>query len=222
MEGAKSVTGIVRGCGMRKPGGLYVCSGLSPYGAPLQSFIIDPAIPYNGEPFRAPIVIEKEGKKHIMLWVGAEYYPYCSDYLEEVRQYGASKRVPNNFPIEELEEGSMLFLVHPKGIIEDFEYLPTVEFCPKDIQAHREENKECCLGHSYQIAEPTVGLDTRKLGDTKYKVYPHSMSSQEYEFTAGIFLRLPITHFDHILVKGKANSKITGKTTKLPVNLEKD
>ena len=74
----------------------------------------------------------------------------------------------------------------------------------------------------YQIAEPTVGLDTRKLGDTKYKVYPHSMSSQEYEFTAGIFLRLPITHFDHILVKGKANSKITGKTTKLPVNLEKD
>jgi len=220
MTGPRSVTGITRGCGLRKPGGLYVCSGLSPYGPPLENFVVDPPLPYNAGPFRAPIVFEKEGKKHIMLWVGAEYYPYCSDFIEEVRKYGASKRVPNNFPIGELERGSMLFLVHPKAIVADFEYLPAVEYCPKADPSHYSEKKECCLGHSYQIAEPNIALNVRKLGDTEYAVYPHTMSAPEYEFTPGIFLRLPITHFDHILLKGKANPKITSRSAKLPVNLE--
>lgn len=222
MKEPRSITGITRGCGLRKPGGLYVCSGLSPYGSPIENFIVDPPLPYNSGPFRAPIVFEKEGRKHIMMWVGAEYYPYCSDFIEEVRKYGASKRVPNNFPIEELERGSMLFLVHPKAMVADFEYLPMVEYCPKADPSHWAANEEYCLGHSYQIAEPNVGINLRKLGDTEYTVYPHTMSAAEYEFSPGIFLRLPITHFDHIVHKGKTNPKITSKRAKLPINLEKE
>lgn len=221
-ETPKSITGIIRGCGKRTAGGLYVCCGLSPDGSPLENFIVDPPIPYTGDRFRAPLVIEREGKKHLMLWVGNEYYPFCSDFIEEVRKYGASKRVPNNFSIEELEEGSMLLLVHPKAIMQDYSFLPLPEFCPKDIPEHYCTKDVYCLGHSYQVATANVGVGMRKLGDTEYAVYPHTMSEMNYDFTPGIFLRLPITHFDHILHKGKANPKITGKTTKLPINIEAD
>jgi hypothetical protein len=216
----KSITGIVRGCGKRKPGGLYVCSGSSPLGRPLEEFVIDPPLPYDGEHFRAPLVIEKEGKKHLLLWVGSEYYPYCSDYLEETKQFGASKRIPSTFPIERLEPGSMIFLIHPKAIIEDHFFLPTVDYCPGKNEEHLASNDQFCLGHSYQIAEPNNGPLKRKLGSTEYAIFPHSASKVECDFRPGIFLRLPITHFDHILHEGTANPKITGKETKLPLNLE--
>ncbi len=66
------------------------------------------------------------------------------------------------------------------------------------------------------------GPTARRLGDTSYTVYPHSMCSVQYNFAAGIFMRVPITHFDHIVsVDGKADPAIISKTTALPVNLEK-
>ena len=224
MEGAKSITGILRGCGRRKPGGLYVCSGLSTFGRPLNEFVVDPALPFEGEPFRAPMVIERDGKKHLVLWVGSEYYPYPSDFIEETRNYGLSKRIPNKFQIEALEQGSMLFLVHQKAIVEDFGLLPAPEYCPSEKFDHKENDfTECCLGHSYNIAEPNEGLNKRKLGDTVYAVYPQGMTESTYDFKAGIFLRLPITHFDHIkTADGKVDPKIAGKKTKIPINIEKD
>jgi hypothetical protein len=49
------------------------------------------------------------------------------------------------------------------------------------------------------------------------------VTESTYDFKAGIFLRLPITHFDHIkTADGKVNPKIAGKKTKLPINIEKD
>lgn len=227
METPKSITGIVRGCGKRKPGGLYVCSGLSPYGRPIEEYIIDPPLPYNGEPFRAPTIIERDGKKHLVLWVGSEYYPYASDYLEETKQFGVSKRVPSNFPVEGLEPGSMLFLVHPRAIIEDHSFLPAPDYCPKHNTAHLEDvegkDREFCLGHSYSIAEPTVGLNQRTLGDTTYTVYSQGMSEVSHDFKAGFFLRVPITHFDHVMTgDGKVNPAIMEKQTRLPVNIEKE
>ncbi len=217
---SKSITGIVRGCGVREEGGLYVCSGLSPYGLPFSEFVIDPPIPFDGDPFRAPMIIERDGKKHLMLWVGAEHYPYVSDYLEETRRYGVSKRISADFPIDELDIGSFLFLVHPKAIVVDHEYLPPVEFCPKNDPTHKENNEICCLGHSYAVAEPNVGVNKRQLGSTEYEVYPCSVSSAHYEFKAGIFLRMPITHFDHVKKGGKVDPNIAEKKTKLPLNFE--
>lgn len=219
---SKSITSILRGCGVREQGGLYVCSGLSPYGLPFSEFVIDPPLPFDGDPFRAPIVIEREGKKHLMLWVGAEYYPYVSDFLEEARRYGVSKRIPTDFPIEDLDVGSFVFLVHPRAIVEDHEYLPPVEYCPKDNPKHKETSEICCLGQSYAVAEPNAGINMRRLGSTEYEVYPCSMSSVRYEFKAGIFLRMPITHFDHIKKNGKINPEIAKKKAKLrlPLNYE--
>jgi hypothetical protein len=218
----KSITGIIRGCGKRVPGGLYVCSGQSPYGSPIEDFIIDPPLPYETGPFRAPVVFEKEGKNHLILWVGSEYYPHCSDFVEEVRHYGVSKRIPNNFPVEKLERGSMLFLVHPMAIIREHSYMPLPEYCPKLKPEHLETIDEYCLGHSYTIAEPNAGINQRKLGDTTYTVFPQTMAEVSYDFQPGIFLRVPVTHFDHVMDKGKVNPDIAGKKAKLPINFEDD
>ncbi|MFI5294370.1 MAG: hypothetical protein ACHQ0Y_05025 [Thermodesulfovibrionales bacterium] len=219
---AKSIVGIIRGCGKRVPGGLYVCSGLAPYGTPIEHFIIDPPIAYDTEPFRAPLIFEKEGKNHVMLWVGAEHYPWPSDMVEEIRNFGVSKRIPNNFDLSKLEPGSMLFLVHPKAIVKEHELLPLPEYCPKIKTEHLEESKECCLGHSYNIAPPNSGLNQRKLGDTVYTVFPQGMTEVEYDYQPGVFMGVPITHFDHVMDGGKVNPAIgeSAAGSKLPVNFE--
>jgi hypothetical protein len=47
------------------------------------------------------------------------------------------------------------------------------------------------------------------------------MCSVQYSVAAGIFMRVPITHFDHIVsFDGKADPAIISKTTTLQVNLE--
>ncbi len=218
----QSITGITRGCGKRKAGGLYVCSGLSPFGMPLEYFIIDPPYPFDGEAFRSPILFEREGKNHIMMWVGADNYKYCSDFLEETRHFGVSKRIPADYPIEKLSEGSMMFLVHPKAIIENFSILPPPEYCPKENPEH-EANMEYCIGHSYQIAEPTEGKFSRKIGDAVYDVFPcEEFGTDQCVFKAGTFLRMPITHFDHIKDNGRVSPSIAEKQTGLPINFEEE
>lgn len=226
MEGteAKSITGIIRGCGKRVPGGLYVCSGLSPFGTPLDHFIIDPPVAYETEPFRAPLLFEQEGKKHVMMWIGESHYPWVCDFIEEVRQFGVSKRVPNNFDFSKLEPGSMLFLVHPRAIVKEHELLPLPEYCPKGKPEHLDEKKECCLGHSYSIAPPNTGLNQRRLGDTVYTVFPRAATEVELEYHPGVFLGVPISHMDFVKDKGNVDpevAKLAGLST-LPVNFEEE
>jgi hypothetical protein len=87
---------VPRGCGEREPGGVYAESGLSPRGRPLVEFLFDPPLPIpegldlinkpqlwmrtlaSGEP-----ALDEEGQPifDLLIWVGAEHYPYCSDYL---------------------------------------------------------------------------------------------------------------------------------------------
>ncbi len=217
---ARSITGMTRGCGKRKAGGLYVCTGLSPFGTPIEEFIIDPALPYEGEPFRAPIIFKKDGTDHLLCWVGAENYHYASDFVEEARRFGISKRIPNNFPIDKLTPGSMMFLVHPKALIRNHGTLPLPLFCPKPKPAHLECTDECCLGQSYSIAGANAGDDQRKIGDTVYTVYPRETGGLKYDFMPGIFLGTPITHFDHVMDKGKIDPEIAQKQTHLPLNFE--
>ena len=213
---------ITRGCGKRKAGGLYVCVGLSPFGLPLEYFIIDPPIPYCGDQLRAPQLFEREGKVHIIIGIGAEYYPSASDFLEETRCFGISKRIPKNFPIEKLGEGSMIFLVHPRAIIENFSLLPKPEYCPKELDEHK-QNIQYCIGHTYQTAEPTNGGDERKVGDTTYTVYPRGLKDFEAEFAGGIIFRAPITHFDHVREEnGSTDPDVMARETGLPLYVVDD
>ena len=67
---------MIRGCGKRKAGGVYVMSELGPDGVPLEAVMIDPPVPYDGGPFRAPQLVRKDGVAHLVFWVGAEFYEY--------------------------------------------------------------------------------------------------------------------------------------------------
>ncbi|MBE0427970.1 MAG: hypothetical protein IBX72_15185 [Nitrospirae bacterium] len=213
---------MVRGCGSRQPGGLYVCCGLSPKGKPIEHFLVDPPVPYEYGSFRSPVLIEKEEVNHILLWVGAEYYPYVTDFIEETRRFGVSKRIPKNFPIEKLTRGSMMFLVHPEAIIENYGILPNPVYCPKNKAEHF-ANEEYCLGHGYQIARPDQGDSKRKIGDTVYNVTPSEVK-EDLVFKAGIFGRFPITNFDYITKDGHVDQSISAKipSVSLPVNFAEE
>ncbi len=209
---------MTRGCGKRKPGGVYICTKLSPHGVPLEEFIIDPPEAYEGEKFRVPIVFEKNGKNHLLFWVGKEFYPFPSDFIEEVRRFGASKRVPVDFPVQKLSVGSLMFFVHSLAIIKNHDVLSQPPLCPKHLESHL-NNETRCLGHSYQVA-PANYEGRRKVGDTVYDVKP-AETELSLEFEPGIFLRLPVTDIDHVVYKdGKPDPWVQEKASevKIPLN----
>ncbi len=210
----------MRGCGNRKPGGVYICSKLGPYGKPLEHFIIDPPLPFDGKPFRAPIVMKEGDTKHLVFWVGAEFYPECCDYIEETRVKGASKRVRPDFPIEILTPESKMFFVHPRAIIENFTELPKPEYCPKQETQHT-DNAEYCIGHTYQLPAATP----RSVGDVSYTVYPAGVEASKLTFKAGTFMWLPINAVEHVLNKdGTANKNVMEKKhiSKIPLYYVKE
>jgi len=123
-----------RGCGTRKPGGLYVCVESDPNGMPVDYFVIDPALPFDLKGnLRAPYLLKDEsGISHLVLGVGNTYYPFVPDFVEEARQMGVSKRVPVGYDFSSLVAGkSKLILIHKRAIPE-FPYLlqrPLYEDC---------------------------------------------------------------------------------------------
>jgi hypothetical protein len=210
---------MIRGCGKRKPGGVYICSKLNPGGLPLNMFIIDPPLSYDDKPFRVPIIVERDGINHLLFWVGKEYYPFTSDFIEEVRLFGASKRVPANFPIEKLDNRSMMFFAHPGAVIKAYEGLPKTEYCPKMSDQKHRSSGEYCIGHVYQVAPASNDGDTRTIGDTSYHVYPPENMPENLSFKPGIFLRLPITDIDNVLKDGKAHPEVTIKAASVKINI---
>ena len=109
---------VERGCGERQDDGVYACTGMDPEGSPAEDFVIDPAIQWIGGPFRAPKLIPdpvEDGVFHLAIWVGQKFYPWPSDFVEEVRIAGVSRRIPKGFPLERLTAGkSKMFFVHAR------------------------------------------------------------------------------------------------------------
>ncbi|MGB3203637.1 MAG: hypothetical protein WBB28_01475 [Crinalium sp.] len=133
-----------RGCGRRKAGGVYLECQLSPYGLPIEHFIVDPPHLIE-EAWRLSAkgvrLIERprgnSSVHHVIDWVGAQYYPNVADFIEEVKRLGLSRRVPKNLDFSKLSSASRLLLVHHKAWIDGIEnYFPKWE-CPKEINFHR-------------------------------------------------------------------------------------
>jgi hypothetical protein len=66
----------------------------------------------------------------------------------------------------------------------------------------------------------TIGINQRKLGNTSCTVFPQTTAEVSYDFQPGIFMRVPVTHFDHVMDNGKVNPDIAGEKSKLPINFE--
>lgn len=57
----------------------------------------------------------------VYIWIGAEHYPYASDWYMEVAKQGVSRRVPKTFPFHMLTPGfSRMVFAHPRGYIKNY------------------------------------------------------------------------------------------------------
>jgi hypothetical protein len=142
---------VERGCGDREPGGVYAECGLSSHGYPLEDFLIDPPLPIPGGldlvnkpqtwqrmlPSGEP-VLDEQGQPifDLLIWVGGAHYPYCPDFIEEVRRYGASRRLNPNLDLSLLSVASRMLLAHPKVINTAWQEQQLPQECAKHIQGH--------------------------------------------------------------------------------------
>jgi len=214
-----------RGCGSRKDGGLYLEIVTGSSGRPIEDFLLDPVQVWEGAPsLRAPMLIDStnsygiEGKpvKHIIMMVGKEFYPTIPDFIEEGRLLGVSKRIPRNFPFEQLTPGlSRIILMHHRAIPK-FDYNVDIT-CPR---GNTEKVHKCqCVYHLWELSAlhpssdkhsveiaGSIATVTLPCGDTYHVNMPLEPSLEGYsdDYEPGLFISLPIGNIAYI---NKANNE---------------
>lgn len=142
---------VARGCGTRVGGGIYWELGLGPGGRPVEDFLLDPPqlLPEGMRiPARGVLVYEYEGVTHLIDRVGLKHYPNVADFVEEVRRFGLSRRLPRNLPFEKLTWESRLILVHDRAYVKPINAYdhPSIPWsCPKGKPEHQHP-AVCCAG----------------------------------------------------------------------------
>ncbi len=165
---------VPRGCGEREPGGVYAECGLSRRGRPLEEFLIDPPLPIpegldlvnkpqlwqrrlaSGEP-----VLDGESlpSYDLLIWVGAEHYEYCPDYIEEVKRYGASRRLNPNLDLSLLSASSRMILAHPRVLNAAWQMQRPPQSCKKEVPGHDSSDvaaEDEAEGATGRIGEETI------------------------------------------------------------------
>src|SRR6266581_2222331 len=72
----------------------------------------------------------------VLIWVGAEHYPEATDYIEETRRLGASRRINPQLDLSRLTCRSRMLLAHPRAIIASWQDLIPPERCKKRLPYH--------------------------------------------------------------------------------------
>ncbi len=217
-----------RGCGERQEGGLYACTSTSIFGRPVEEFVIDPAREFRGEAFRAPILYQdQDGVNHMLIWIGAEFYPFVPDFVEEVRKMGVSRRIPRGFPVEKLVPGeSRMILIHSRSI-PDFDYtVPLTEMCLKTDVEHlctfdlwplssleskdRHEVVDVKMGRIAEVTTPSAS----------YCVDKYCMEApEERPYLSGAFAAFHFTHLEFVSLVNKAPKELVERTRKSGIEL---
>jgi len=219
----------MRGCGIREEGSLYFVCETSPLGRPIEDFLVDPPIPWKGPRLRAPM-LQHDGARfnHVLIGVGARYYPFIPDFIEEAKIMGVSKRIPTGFDLSKLTPGrSKMALIHPRAI-PVFEY--TLHFyppCPKGIRrAHG------CIGklwplsalNAYRTHEVSMSgtMAAIKTPSVRYQVRIPKEPKHPFDglYLPGLFLSVPITRIDYINSRRRVPRDIKKKVEKSGFKLE--
>ena len=125
---AMATASVVRGCGSRQPGGVYLVTALGERGVPLEACVVDPPVPIDAvatglSPQGMALASSSKGTTVVMDWVGTKSYPNVADYVEETALFGSSRRIPANFDFARLGPGSRHVLVHPRAIVTNRQWL---------------------------------------------------------------------------------------------------
>lgn len=116
---------VVRGCGTREKGGIYLEVKVARFsGRPIEEFLgcpptrVDPAamgIALRGITVRR----EPDGSSHAYDWVGDSNYENVTDFIEEARRHGVSRRVQSGLDFSLLTPETRHVLIHPRAYIEN-------------------------------------------------------------------------------------------------------
>jgi len=124
---------VVRGCGVRQPGGTYLVTDVGARGIPLEALVVDPPRPLapplattvapQGMTLTHPPAGAPAGSAaHLIDWVGVRDYPNVADFVEELALFGSSRRVPSTFNFAALGPRSKHVLIHPRAIVTNPEW----------------------------------------------------------------------------------------------------
>lgn len=231
---------IVRGCGVRVKGGLYLEAELGPDGIPPQQYLVCPPEPINPLDLGVtPIgvqIVDFGGVSHVLDWVGSQHYPNVADYLAELRNHGASRRISKSVDFSRLTPESRLLLIHSRAVIKNAAELwqtlggVSTWVCPVHGPGGCSEGGQTCHALYREVVEGGAADQDdggarsviKKIGDTTY----HANSTPEGftpEWGAGIFARLPITRIAAIRDEESGahdEAAAAARESSLPVTVE--
>lgn len=150
---------VDRGCGRRVSNGVYWETGLSPYGRPLEDFLLDPPIRVPPDVLASTSAVgvhlhqSASGTWHVFDRIGREFYPHVTDFIEEVRRFGLSRRLPANLEFHRLTPDSRLVLIHDRAYIENFDAYGVGWTCPKQKESHADLGPDFCFGGCWEDLE---------------------------------------------------------------------
>lgn len=233
MIGGKAKGGE-RECGKgRVEDGLYLECGLEEWslnGKPLESFLFDPPVtpPDTLRAIMTPLGMtlweDGSGVHHVIDWVGKSHYPYLSDFVEEARVMGFSRRVPKTLDFSKLGPGSRMVFAHERAqIMNCAAYTAAVAQdweCPCGKGHTPGEN---CIGLHWRVSPSTAEAGRgRVLKSGTYPLGPLAADAPAPEYALGIFAALPITSLSLIGSQGGGYDKKAyekASQSKLPVDV---
>ncbi len=210
---------VTRGCGTRVAGGIYAEVGLAPpgMGRPLEDFLVDPPTKLNREMLTAlgvtavGVSLHKDahGTWHVLDWVGSESYPNVADFLEEVRRFGLSRRLPKTLEFAKLTLGSRIVLIHARAHLNNHDELypetaaswpcPTKDENNPAYVRHPDPRGLCCAGlwwrdvDGLEIEAGLTGtMGTRRQPSFSYTAMLYRPEVKR-QYTPGIFASFPLS-----------------------------
>lgn len=225
MTQAIMAVGGRRMCGSsRTQGGIYLECGVSAGGSPVECFLLDPPqiidpATYGVTALGVQLVTDGRGVTHVIDWVGTEHYPYVTDFIEEVRRMGVSRKVALNVDFSKLTRESRLILLHAKaGVFNALDYTLFLQ------------NFQCPCGKEHQAGDPCIGLHwhvtpseqgVRQLADDTYRVQAMLPGHPAVDYRTAMFMSVPITHIGVIKAADGSHQKAQSVAQKssLPVTV---
>jgi hypothetical protein len=179
---------VLRGCGERSPGAVYIECALSPVGRPFEDFLLDPPLPVPPG-LGADALANKpqfwtdpaSGTVHLLIWIGAEHYPYLPDFVEESRRFGISRKLSPQLlerpEFARLTLASRLILVHPTARNLAWMYQSPPLRCLKHVPGHTSaavttERTGPCLSKTWELVPAHAALPLLDPGSGKPLVDP--------------------------------------------------
>jgi hypothetical protein len=136
-------------CGAtREKGAIYCEVPTSPFGLPLEYFLVDPPQVVDAKalgltPLGVKLIPDTQGIYHIWDIVGGDFYPNVADMIEEIRALGVSRRLSDKLDYKKLTPRSKIIMLHSRAFIENFEEYDSHEDCPTAKEGHEFPNRMC-------------------------------------------------------------------------------